>query len=86
MPHTQTKLLVGFGWSGVPVGTTVSLVYFDATTHKVVGKQTPVYKLPAASGGVILTSFKGPFPVLKLGVGALINGKPLRGAWVLNIV
>jgi hypothetical protein len=85
MPHTTKQLLVGFVWSAVPVGTKVQLVFFDVQSHKVIGKPTPVYSIPAASGGIILAGFRGPFPVLQLGVGALINGKPLKGAWVLNI-
>jgi hypothetical protein len=85
MPHTQKQLLVGFVWSALPVRTKVQLVFFDVQSHKVVGKPTPVYSIPAPSGGIILVGFKGPFPVFQFGVGALINGKPLKGAWVLNI-
>jgi hypothetical protein len=85
MPHTSKQLLVGFVWSGVPVGTKVQLVFFDVASKKIVGKPTPVYSIPAASGGIILAGFRGPFPVFQFGVGALINGKPLKGAWVLNI-
>ena len=85
MPRSAPRLLVGFVWQAVPRGTRVQLLFVDINRKKVLGKTKP-YSLPAAQGGVVFADLKGPFPALRLGVGALVNGKALQGAWVLNIV
>lgn len=86
MPHSSPQLLVGFVWGGLNPGTKVQIFFIDVNRKKIIGRPTNPYSLPAATGGTILAGLKGPFIRLRLGVGVIVNNRPLSGAAVLNIV